>query len=588
MGDIKINIFTKIVVLILLLLIPIVILHTVSNQVAVNVVQDEVKASYFNKLSFLLNQVENDVEQLSTNSILLTNDPSIRELQTNDFFGEIYDRQKLIRTIQGHIALQATASRWTNDISIYSLTNHDVISTNEKIVHDDRQLLERVKRGWQYQTIGRGVEETPQFVWYSVYPINAYTELDKAKVIIQANFSGDNLVKMLDDYKADGKGDPFFFHPEFGTISNKSANKQHLNGLVEYLHSKEMKAYQAEETIQLNDQQYMINYIKSASLGWYLVDYISFQEILTPITKSRNFFYVSTILLLLMSVFASFLLYRHVQVPIRKLIANMERIKKGYYSSRVTHNENNEFSFLFKRFNEMAFQIQELIENVYAERLSSRDATLKQLQSQINPHFLYNCLFFIKNMARLGDEEAVVAMSLNLGEYFRYTARLGNQTAKLSEELRLITNYLKIQNLRMKRIDYEIDISSSMLELNVPRLILQPVVENSIIHGIEPHQGSGKIFVCGGETEVAYRIVIEDNGRGLTEEALDKLRRKLLLPADDEMGSGLWNVNQRLILMFGEGSGLHFTQAASGGLQVIVLWNKDRQRGRNDVSNAGC
>src|SRR5690606_39681649 len=124
----------------------------------------------------------------------------------------------------------------------------------------------------------------------------------------------------------------------------------------------------------------------------------------------------------------------------------------GYFSVRLNYSARNEFSLLFARFNIMAQRIQELIENVYEEKLRRREATLKQLQSQINPHFLYNCLFFIKNMARMKNEEAVVAMSLNLGEYFRYTTRLGNQTATLAEELSVIVNYLEIQNLRMRRI----------------------------------------------------------------------------------------------------------------------------------------
>ncbi len=576
MSKIRINIFAKVVIMILLLLIPIVILFTVSNQTAVRVIQNEVKASYFTKLSFLLNQVDSYAEQLSTNSILLVNDPSIRELQANDFFGEIYDRHKLIRMIQGHIKLQSTASRWSNDISIYSLNRNDVISTNERLVPDDEQWLDNVKQGWQYRTVGTEdkTSHTHTFVWYSVYPVNAYSELDKAKLIIQANFSSDNLVKVLDDYKAGGKGNPFFYHPDFGTIANSSTDAHDLSELVNDLSNKEMKAFQTEETIDLNGQKYMISYIKSAQLGWYLVDYVPLQEILTPITASRNWFYLSTALLLILSVIASALLYRHVQAPIGKLIANVQRIKRGDYSARVTYRKNNEFRFLFERFNEMAYQIQELIENVYTERIRSRDATLKQLQSQINPHFLYNCLFFIKNAAKLGDEEAVVAMSLNLGEYFRYTSRLGKQTVTLREELHMITNYLTIQNLRMKRIAFAIEVPLSMLELEIPRLILQPVVENAILHGIEPQPEKGNIRVSGRETETEYRICIADNGRGLSDEALENLRFKLSLPADDDTGSGLWNVNKRLVLMFGEGSGLLLSRSDMGGLRIILVWNK--------------
>ncbi len=121
----------------------------------------------------------------------------------------------------------------------------------------------------------------------------------------------------------------------------------------------------------------------------------------------------------------------------------------------------------------MAEQIQELIEKVYKETLRSREATLKQLQSQINPHFLYNCLFYIKNMASLGEKEAVVAMSLNLGEYYRYTTRLENPMTTIREEMKLIQNYLEIQTMRMQRLGYEIAIPEDMMELEIPRLLIQ-------------------------------------------------------------------------------------------------------------------
>jgi two-component system sensor histidine kinase YesM len=306
-----------------------------------------------------------------------------------------------------------------------------------------------------------------------------------------------------------------------------------------------------------------------------LVDYVPLEMTLLPITKSRNFFYVSIGLLLMAGMAAAYLLYRHVQKPIAKLLQGVQQLKRGVYSARIEYRPNNEFDFLIRRFNEMAEEMQDLIEKVYAEQLRSREATLKQLQAQINPHFLYNCLYFISNMAMLEDKQSVVAMADNLGDYYRYTTRLEKMTVSVRDELQLITNYLTIQNLRMERVCYEIDIPESMLDLQIPKLLLQPLVENAVIHGLERKAGKGLIRITGESGGFGHRIVIEDNGAGMTKAQLDELRMTLDAPMGEEMGCGVWNVHQRLQHVFGASAGLVLQAADNGsGLKCIVEWKE--------------
>jgi two-component system sensor histidine kinase YesM len=291
--------------------------------------------------------------------------------------------------------------------------------------------------------------------------------------------------------------------------------------------------------------------------------------------------YAVACLLLVFGVIASYYLYRNLQVPIQELVRHVRRIERGDYSSRISMKGGSEFSFLFFRFNEMAETVQNLLERVYEEQIRSREAMLKQLQSQINPHFLYNCLFYIKNMARLGDEESVVAMALNLGEYFRYTTRMNKETALFQEELDVVVNYLEIQNLRMKRIAYQIEVPEPIRMLVIPRLMLQPIVENAVIHGIEPIDGKGEIRIRGEVHEGEYRVVVEDNGVGLDDDQLSQLQIRLELPEEEVSASyGLWNVNQRLKLMFAPGSGLLVSRSPLGGLAVTVVMKLEKEESR--------
>ncbi|MCZ4142000.1 two-component sensor histidine kinase, partial [Escherichia coli] len=168
-------------------------------------------------------------------------------------------------------------------------------------------------------------------------------------------------------------------------------------------------------------------------------------------------FYGSMIFLLITGAFVAYLLYVQVQMPVKQLIRGFQRLKQEDYSVRIKPKGKNEFSFLSERFNSMVEKIQQLFEHVYLEQIHVREARLKQLQSQINPHFFYNCFSFITSMAKLKRVDAVVAMSHNLSRYYRYTTRQERDLVPLREEIEFVTCYLEIQQMRMERIRYTVE-----------------------------------------------------------------------------------------------------------------------------------
>lgn len=326
--------------------------------------------------------------------------------------------------------------------------------------------------------------------------------------------------------------------------------------------------------MSINDISYMVNYFRSETLGWYMIDYVPLNEALEPIIKTQNTFYIACMILLLTSILTLLFLYRKVQLPIVTLLKGVRLLKHGDFTYRIRRSSRNEFDILYESFNDMASQIEELIEKVYKEKIVTREAMVKQLQAQINPHFLYNCLFFINNMTRLGNDEAVTAMTQNLAEYFRYTTRLNEPITTLEKELAVVENYMNIQSLRMERLQYTISIPESMRELQIPKLLIQPLVENSVVHGIEGKRSASLVRVTGCETEAQYRISVEDDGKGLSSEEIVALSSRIKLPLDDSMGCALWNIQQRMIIHFDSPSGIEFTSNAHGGLTVTLFWPK--------------
>jgi len=462
---------------------------------------------------------------------------------------------------------------WPVKFTVYSQLNHEAITNASTMADYDEEYLRRNMTGkWNYgdgKSLSGG--KKPAFHWFYTDSIGQQVSLKGSNLVVQATFEHENIQNMLDTYKAGGQGNPIFYHKGEAPILNRTASEQLTNELVRYLQKNKLEDT-SQQVITLNNKSYLISAVKSLYLDWYLVDIVPLDQILGPISFSRNLFYLTMVLLFVVGISASILLYRNVQRPIRKLIRGLQSVQKGDFSVRIDSNVNNEFSFLFYRFNDMSSQIQHLIENVLYEQLRTREATLKQLQAQINPHFLYNCIGYMINMAQLKDEEAVVSMGYNLSAYYRYITRMEKPLALLSDEVQLIINYLDIQKLRNGRIHYHIDIPEEMLKQEVPRLMLQPIVENAVIHGVGKTYSSGEIRIKGEMSDGFCRLYVDDDGPGMTEEQLDTLNRKMRGPIQEDMGYGFWNTNQRVIHQFGEQSSMIFRKSDLGGFRTEIVW----------------
>ncbi|MEK4475905.1 histidine kinase [Paenibacillus sp. FSL R7-0048] len=567
------NLFTKIVSIMVIMLIPITILYFYSNKTTTDVLRTELNTSNNNQLSFFQNQVESNMELLSSWPILLIHDPDILSLKDTYLEkGRLnLDTINLIKRIQTKISIQESSSNWKSKLYLYSPSIHRMVSENDAKLYEDEDLKREVKSGWHVEKIEGQEGDRFVFSWFSFTPFMSEFAPEKVKTVMKVEFDSRNIEDMLDKFKSDGRRDPFYYKQGTGLIFNRSANKVLAKELVDRLEETQLKPSE-NRTVKIEGESYSVNIVYSDKMGWYLIDYMPLTEILHPILTSNRLFYFAISALLLMSCLVAYLLYVQVQVPIRLLVGGFQRLKQGDYSARVEIKGKNEFSFLSGRFNSMVEQIQMLIENVLMEKIHVREARLKQLQSQINPHFFYNCFSFITSMAKLDNMGAVVGMSHNLSRYYRYTTRQERDLVALSEEVEFVNHYLEIQKMRMSRLRYEINIPPQMRKRELPPLVLQPLVENAVIHGIEPVAKEGLVRITGSCAGREMTLTVEDDGQGMTPEGIIELENKLSRAMDEEMGCGLWNVHQRMRLRFGETSGLRISPSPLGGLQVTLQW----------------
>lgn len=570
----RFSLFSKMNGLILILFIPIVIMYTYSNDVAFNVVSKELKLSNTRQLSFLSSQIDSRINQMVDFSNTFSKDPNVQRFNGLKIWEDRYDRMQTRFIVQEKMALQSgVINIWPVRYTVYSQQNKELISNYNNPAEYDEEFLKRNMIGkWTYGNgEAKAKDEPSYFHWFYTESYGQQGKLNGSNLVIEASFSYENIQNMLDTYKSGGQGDPIFYHKGDAPITNRSADQQLSGELVSYLDEQSLEDT-TQQVVKLHGENYLVSSVKSTYLGWHLVDVVPLDQILKPISITRNLFYVSMILLFVVGISASILLYRNVQRPIRQLIKGLQSVQRGDFSFRISSSVNNEFSFLFYRFNDMSRQIQDLIENVLNEKIRSREATLKQLQAQINPHFLYNCLGYIINMAQMKEQEAVVSMAYNLSAYYRYTTRTERQTAALDEEIKLLINYLDIQKLRNGRIDYTIDIPAEMLKQRIPPLMLQPIVENAVIHGIGKSYTSGEIRITGEMSDGLCKIYIDDDGPELDSSALEALNAKMSEPLKEEMGCGLWNTNQRIIHQFGDKSYLCFKKSPLGGFRTEIVW----------------
>lgn len=578
------NLFVKMVAVLLSLISVTLFFYGVSYRKDVGIITSQIETTDLNHLEFLTQQLDSGINQLAGSMYALQRDPTIRDYVQIRQLGHLIDPSQTVMTVLEKLSLQTGVSTWENRIVLYKPRSDETLGSDSSLSFDASILSAPLPAGWQYVPKSEGGSDAA-FRLLLPDPPESREAPERAQLLMVMYVPVSNLERMFETYQSQNSGDTLLYHPSFGIIQRHGVDQSIAERIVGMLPAP--GSGESTRIVDLEEGRFLVSSVPSSTLDWQVVHYSPLEEILEPIRSTRYSFLTASAILLAMSLLFSLQLYRQVQRPVSLLLRSLNRMKEGRWSTRIHTKTNAEFSLLNEEFNEMAETIQSLIEQVYMEQIRVKDAHLKQLQSQINPHFLYNCLHFIKSKAVVGDTEAVEAMALNLGEYYRYITRVDHSLTTLGEELKLLENYLAIQNLRKQRIRYEMEIDDSLLGLQIPRLLIQPLVENSIIHGIEKKIGLCFIRIRAFHTGAGAAVTVEDDGAGMTDEAIGQLYAKLNEPVredgDAPGGCGLWNVQQRLKHFFGEASGLEIVPSPAGGLQITLHMEKKEVQ---DASNS--
>ena len=318
-----------------------------------------------------------------------------------------------------------------------------------------------------------------------------------------------------------------------------------------------------------NGKLYSIS--RSDKTGWTVVDCTNVRELLSKSRQAQSIYVLTAVVLVIVALLFSRFMARSITLPIQKLRDSMKKVQEGDFSvSDVVVDSRNEIGSLTKSFDVMTHRIQELMEQNVHEQEQKRKSELKALQSQINPHFLYNTLDSIIWMAEGKKNEEVVLMTASLARLLRQSISNEDEVVPIANEVEYARGYLTIQKMRYKdKLEFQIDVDPSILHIPLIKLVLQPIIENAIYHGLKYKESKGLLIIKGFPKDGNAVLQVIDDGVGMDEETLAHIydRHKVNYHSN---GVGVYNVQKRLKLYYGEDYGITYESVVGKGTTATI------------------
>ena len=417
--------------------------------------------------------------------------------------------------------------------------------------------------------------ERPWVITLSRYIPDLAGEKEGGVLFVDLNYSA---IRKLCDASSVGKKGYIFILDEEGNIVYHPQQQQLYNELqTEYI-DEVMNCKMDYMELGEDDSSRLYTVSRSDKTGWTVVSCSYISELLKRSDQAQELYMLMAIILVAVSLIISSIMSRSITRPIHKLQSSMASIQDGDFQARnVEVDSLNEIGSLTETFNVMTQKIQELMVQIIEEQEAKRKSELKALQSQINPHFLYNTLDSIIWMAEEGKNEEVVVMTASLAKLFRQLISNDEGEISIFQEIEYCRNYLIIQKMRYKdKLEFEIDLDPDIKNEKIIKLVLQPLIENAIYHGLKYKESKGLLVVKGYSQGEDILFEIKDNGIGMDSETMEHIfeRHKVNYRSN---GVGVYNVQRRIKLSYGQEYGITYQSILGEGTVATVRIPKDRR-----------
>lgn len=335
-------------------------------------------------------------------------------------------------------------------------------------------------------------------------------------------------------------------------------------------------------TVRTEGRAKRVYFYTSSYTGWKMIYLIDANILSNSIAPLRNTIFMIVFFIVILAIILSYYLAEKISNPIHLMAEKMQQVRQGNLDIKIDVESHDELGMLSKTFNYMVNDIKNLMNKVKEDQELLRKTELEALQSQINPHFLYNTLDSIYCLSRADRIKDISEVTLALSDFFRLSLNDGKSLTTIDQELEQVKSYLKIEQISNEELfDYDIDIEDSVRKNECVNNIIQPLIENSIKHGFINIDSGGFIKVSAYLENEVVIIEVRDNGCGLDIE----LAENILIQENTSSGYGIYNVNQRIQLRYGNRYGLDFSLAERVGtiIKVKLPHKPFQEKGNQDV-----
>ncbi len=567
------GIFNKMIMLISFLLLLSFLFSLIFLQYVYRIYDHQIYEKASEVLGMSSVSIENELKELEQLSFTVVSDEQIqnclRQLLDNP---SPYERQLLHNKIINRLVAFAGAEKY-----VYSMI---LMDTNDGVMTAGNR--EWLSETLQDQLKPLAIAGAGSNIWFTQGSKNSLLAVRQIKSYTGSTFTLDNLGTLVIRIRVERIiADSTSFAEDGGQLNvvDKGTGRSVYPGeplLLPRELVREVQRPEAYRTVRYSTGTYFVTKTNSSYMDWTYINATPFNEMFRKITFVKRLVVISFGCILLLGLLLGYRLARSIVRPISKLTEKMQRIEKGDLDNLeeqalgfVSQTAQDEVSQLNRSFKMMIRRIRELIDENYAKQLVIRETELKALQAQINPHFLYNTLESINWLAKVNRQKQISEMVEALGFLLRSSIGLKDTLISLEKELNIVRSYVIIQQTRFEeRLDFRLDVPDGLLDALIPKLTLQPLVENAIRYALEPNIEPCIISISISRKEDGLDLRVSDNGPGMSAEFIRELQEGRIQTRGE--GIGLANITERIQIVFGQEWGTEIESRPGGGTEILV------------------
>lgn len=557
-----------ILMVVVMLILVIAIIEIVTYAVSINFHLNDAKANDAQKVQYISENMDDAISYMSKLMDSITEDSEIQSmlLQTNQLTYEKLSalEQLVVSKILYSTDKLETVYLFNTEQFLVKLNYNTSGSVNNK--DDVRSELKKQR----YDTVGRITWRVNKGV---IYIERAIRERDSLKML------GYITISLKDDYlKQRLQSEPYRYSYVFDeqdhiVVSSSDVPYISVNDLL-----RRAKLQSGEKPSLLNLEPYgqmLFTTYVSEQEGWRVVSLVPLKEISKGTELIGRWITAIGVIGVLLGLLLTWFTTSRLIAPLHALKQVMDQVETDRFDQQVRINRRDEFGRLGRSFNQMMGKINYLISEVYQKELAQRESEYRALKAQINPHFLYNTLDTIRWLSMYGENDKIENVAISLAQLLKANLADHREMVPVHSELEYINAYLAIQKTRFEsRITVSIHMDDAITELWIPRFILQPIVENSFVHGLENKVGPGSLSIIGIMDGESVRFRVIDDGVGIEEQKRDRLLEftgEVDLGSAKGTGNGMRNVHKRIQMLFGESYGLTINSMPGSGTIVEIM-----------------